>query len=282
MEFKSSLLECLDGEVPPKLHIFGLTPPLLVSVIESLPFEDIVRLVDNIMLSNKKGRSMWHAQIKGMMRCLDNRRYTHESLRWVLKREIPIRNFTTRRGLREGETELHFACEKGRAWIARACIALNDNDINAPCGCNVTPLHTAVAFGHIDVVELLLESGAESCLYRKNGIGSLPIIIALNNERFDTAKLLLQYHGKDKEMALENLGQAFCRAAVHQNLEIVKIILEICGPKIVHSRNSDGSTALHESCFYSDNTEVMDFLLASGAGVNAVDDDGWTPLHNSV
>ena len=59
-----------------KIHLFSLPPPLLVSVIESLMFEEIVRLVDFIIISNKKGRSMWYAQIKRMIRCpdMDNRR----------------------------------------------------------------------------------------------------------------------------------------------------------------------------------------------------------------
>tara|TARA_B110000090_G_C13009558_1_gene303630 strand:- start:167 stop:478 length:312 start_codon:yes stop_codon:yes gene_type:complete len=33
---------------------------------------------------------------------------------------------------------------------------------------------------------------------------------------------------------------------------------------------------------HSDDTEVMEFLLASGAGVNAVNDYGRTPLFNAV
>ena len=118
-----------------KLHFFNLPPPMLVSVIESLLFEEIVDFVDFIMLSNTKARSIWHAQVKRMIRCpdMDNRRYSREdggSLRWVLKREIKIKNFTTRE-LVWGRTELHYACVYDEAWIARACIAFNDaDDIN--------------------------------------------------------------------------------------------------------------------------------------------------------
>ena len=45
-----------------------------------------------------------------------------------------------------------------------------------------------------------------------------------------------------------------------------------------------GRTALHESCnFYRrDDTEVMEFLLESGAKVNAVGTDGETPLFWSI
>ena len=43
-----------------------------------------------------------------------------------------------------------------------------------------------------------------------------------------------------------------------------------------------GRTALHESCMGSDNSEVAEFLLESGAKVNAVGTDGETPLFWSI
>ena len=91
-------------------RLYDLPPPLIGSVIERLLFEDIVRLVDFIMLSNTRGRDMWHAQIKRSLTCpdMDKRRYCHESLRWVLNREITIKNFTTME-LEHGLTELHYA-----------------------------------------------------------------------------------------------------------------------------------------------------------------------------
>tara|TARA_B110000091_G_C13411515_1_gene308303 strand:+ start:311 stop:523 length:213 start_codon:yes stop_codon:yes gene_type:complete len=60
---------------------------------------------------------------------MDNRRYSEESPKWVLKREITIKNFTTRE-LEDGDTELHHACWNNEAWLARACIAFNDADDN--------------------------------------------------------------------------------------------------------------------------------------------------------
>ena len=75
--------------------------------------------------------------MKRMLRCpdMDNRMYSRQdggSLRWVLLRQITIKNFTTRQ-LTQGKTELHYACRDNEAWIARACVAFNDAaDINAP------------------------------------------------------------------------------------------------------------------------------------------------------
>ena len=124
---------------------------------------------------------------------MDNRRYSRDdggSLRWVLKREITIRNFRTR-DLKMGKTELHYACcENDEAWLVRACIAFNDDDINAPSIVGSTPLHCACEFGQVDVVELLLESGAESSLCHKNSTGKIPIDDVIRCGKFDVVKLL--------------------------------------------------------------------------------------------
>ena len=159
---------------------------------------------------------------------MDNRFYKKMSLRWVIEKEITIRNFNTME-LEKGYTELHYACRYDEAWLVRACIAFNDADINSLTDqFGFTPLHLACRYAHINVVKLLLESGAESSLYRESRHGSIPITSAINNkridQRIDTTKLLISHHEKDNE--LENLGDAF-RTAARNNLEIIKLILEV-------------------------------------------------------
>ncbi len=119
---------------PPKLHLFNLAIPLLASVIESLQFMEIVRLVDFIMLPNASGRHLWHTQIKSLLRShflkcpyMNNRRYGFKSIKWLLDREMTIRNFTTRE-LNGGMTQLHYACTLNKIWLVQACIAFNNKD----------------------------------------------------------------------------------------------------------------------------------------------------------
>ncbi len=65
-------LDLLSITAPPKLHLFDLPPPMLVSVIESLLFEEeIVGFVDFIMLSSARGQYLWRTQIRRMLRCPD-------------------------------------------------------------------------------------------------------------------------------------------------------------------------------------------------------------------
>ena len=125
-------------------------------------------------------------------------------------------------------TELHYACmDTSKAWIARACVAFNFDDINTSTDGGLTPLHYACRYGDVEVAKLLLFSGVESSLYHYSRWGEIPIDCALRYGKIDTVKLLLSYHEKDKEKALVNLGGIFVKAAQRQNLEIVKLIVSI-------------------------------------------------------
>ena len=185
--------------------------------------------------------------------------------------------------LKDGSTELLRACMFDDAWLVGACIAFNKDEINTPNKSGWTPLHMACRSAHVDVVNLLLESGAESSLYHKDNYGDIPINDAISSGRVDMVELLLSYYNKDKKMALEKLGRAFRTAAQKQELEIVKLFLISFGTDIIHSRDSvNGRTALHESCEESDEIEVMKYLLELGAKVNAVGTNGCTPLFYAV
>ena len=98
-------------------------------------------------------------------------------------------------------------------------------------------------------------------------------------------KLLLSYYDQDNKFALKSLQQAFILAARWQKLEYMKLILGVSGPDFIHSRDSNGRTVIYEAIARGDKTEVFEFLLASGADVNAVDNAcplGASPLMFAV
>ena len=261
---------------------FTLPAPLLATIFGSLKFKEIVGLVDFTMLSNATLRHLWHAQIKGILRCsdMDNRRYSKNALRWVLKRGITISNFTTR-DLKFGATELHYASRNDKARIARACIAFNDDDVNAPNDHGWTPLHLACHHGHVKMAKLLLKSGAQPSLCHKSGKGHIPISLAIQKENIDTVKLLLTYHEQDKERSLQNFGNAIRQAARVGNIEIIKLLASSLGPDLMHSRSSRNNTVLHGASYFN-NAEVIELLLELGADVESVGRKGATPLSNAA
>lgn len=72
----------------------------------------------------------------------------------------------------------------------------------------------------------------------------------------------------------------FQMAAMKGELETVKTMLAE-SPELLQSKTKQGMTPLHAAAI-SRHTEVVAFLLESGANVNAVDAKGLTPLHGAV
>lgn len=66
-----------------------------------------------------------------------------------------------------------------------------------------------------------------------------------------------------------------------KNLNIVKLIINKTGNTFIKYTNNESYTALHEACSYG-STQITQFLLEKGADVNAIDNEGRTPLHRAV
>jgi len=60
--------------------------------------------------------------------------------------------------------------------------------VNTKNRCNQTALYFACKKGHTDVVQYLLDSGADVSL------GANPLIAAVRNEHYECCKLLIQHH----------------------------------------------------------------------------------------
>ena len=110
-----------------------------------------------------------------------------------------------------------------------------------------TPLHAACKKGYCDMIEILLENGAD--VQATDSSGDAPIHIACKNLRLDCLKPILQSKG--------------------------------CDP---NQQNADGDTALHIVCRMV-NIDTVRFckfeilLENAGADVQAVDNNGDAPIH---
>ncbi|KAJ5722089.1 hypothetical protein N7488_000124 [Penicillium malachiteum] len=135
-----------------------------------------------------------------------------------------------------------------------------------------TPLHVAAFNGHIEVVKLLLEKGADTEAETSQGdtLPSRP----LEGARYDIFWLLFdrgtRFHGW-----YSTKTTTFHEAAVGNHIETVRGLLEKrLDP---NARDEAGYTALAGAAVNS-NREIVQLLLEKGADLEAKNDDGNTAL----
>ena len=81
-----------------------------------------------------------------------------------------------------------------------------------------------------------------------------------------------------RSLTKEQLEETFLKSAQNGVLELVKELHELCGDDILGIRDEDEYTPLHRAS-YNGHIDVVEYLLYSGADIQARTIDGWQPLH---
>ena len=155
-----------------------------------------------------------------------------------------------------------------------------DEEFETSIGRN-TPLRIASYSGHVAIVELLLDHGADKSR-RSDETGFTPLIYASLWNHLAVAKLLLDRGAEIDEPDVWGRTPLMC-ASVNGHLALVEFLLDRgADPEV---RDEDGSTALIHMAqreMYPLESEkrpaVAKLMLNRGAEINAVDKDGCTAL----
>ena len=142
---------------------------------------------------------------------------------------------------------IHRAAYEGDLEKVKKIIERHPNQINVQDAMDFTPLHLASGKGHTEIVEFLLNNGADTEL--ETCTGHTPMMLAAwyaGDGKYETIKTLLEH-----------------------------------GAKVNHKEDGDGGTALHYAAMYS-GKEVINLLISYGADVNARDEHQSTPLHQAA
>ncbi|GIY74195.1 ankyrin-3 [Caerostris darwini] len=210
----------------------------------------------------------------------------------------------------DGQIALHVAARFNRLKTVKHLVevkhvSLNDRDVNGK-----TPLFIAVENDCREVVEYLLQHGANALI--KNAIGVLPLHTAIRLNFVDVVKILLE-----KETNVDaNLSSCGCTslhfAAEVEDLALVNILIEkkadvnfktefgdtplilavqkghlevvknlILKKADINAKNLCGDTPLHKAS-WKGHEEVVKLLLDHEASLSAFDDDCVFPLHCSA
>ena len=120
-----------------------------------------------------------------------------------------------------------------------------------------TPFLFAAQKGHLDILELLKEKGADIYATDKDGDNALHFACTMG--RADIVIWLLD----NCDMNLETKGSwertPFLHAAEEGHLQIVKLLKEKGAD--IYAKDKDGDNALHLACLSSEGVEMVTWLL---------------------
>ena len=185
----------------------------------------------------------------------------------------------------KGTTPLHHL-----AWDTPEALEFllnNGANINARNDEGQTPLHRVAEGGRTDTAKLLLARGADINAKDDKGMTALNLarnekMVELLRQRGEQAAKANTPSRKPPTQDAASLAPQIIEAAARGDLEKIKAILKN-NPELLNTKkgNAFGSTPLHFAA-YNGRTEVAQYLLSTGADVNAINNAGVTPLHDAT
>lgn len=157
----------------------------------------------------------------------------------------------------------------------RSCVGM----INVQNNQGMTPLWLGAIAGHLNVVALLCEEGADLHLLTKGGC--TPLYSACFHGHLGVVKYLLK-HGAEVDLHTTNNRGAtpLFSACAGGQIEVVKYLLEQRAEVDAHIKDIKGATPLFIACYHG-HLEVVKYLInhVIEVGIQTTENDGWTPLH---
>ncbi|KAL4741390.1 ankyrin repeat-containing domain protein [Aspergillus similis] len=176
---------------------------------------------------------------------------------------------------------LHEAAREGKLSLAESLLNANPKLATTKDEDDRLPIHWAVAYNHLPIVELLV-STKDFDPDVEDGSCWTPLMIAasLKNAEGDPIIELLLRKGADVNVKSITGQNALHFATSKANISTVRTLLENkCSARLKDKR---GQLALHRAAAIG-STPIIQILLKEGRSpINATDNDGLTALHHAI
>jgi ankyrin repeat protein len=189
--------------------------------------------------------------------------------KWVRQAASRIANSGADRGALS--QQLLVCASSGAAAEVRRVIDTGVS-VNAKSEGGNTPLHAAMACGHVEVARLLFDAAGDANAV--NDAGYSPLMVACMAGHLDLVRWLHDI-GVDLR-AMAGGSDALHYATLLGKIDVVEYLLD--NGVDANSADVSGATAMHAAC-QGNSLDVARLLYERGGDVNAADRYGVTPLH---
>ncbi|CAL1264167.1 unnamed protein product [Larinioides sclopetarius] len=170
-----------------------------------------------------------------------------------------------------GEFPLHTAVQYGHLNIVKKLLELRE-DINDENENAATPLQLASGQGYCEITRLLLSKGADP--NRPDHFP--PLLLAVTNGDFEMMEILIKAGASITKRDSE--GYSPIESAIKcKRLDIMETLLQLSKINI-NLKGLDGRTLLHHAAA-SGSLEIVKCLIKKGTAINSRDSSGAKPIH---
>ena len=174
----------------------------------------------------------------------------------------------------EGVICLQDAADSGHIEIVRYLVGLPEVDVNHRDSDDYTALHCASGEGDANVVQVLIDAGAD--IEAKDSQGRSPLHCACVSGVLDVVKMLVEA-GAGVRITDNEGDTCLTLASYFGHIETVRYLVDLPRVELNH-RCSENKTALHCAA-QEKHTDVAQLLIDAGAEIDIKNSDGRFPVH---
>ena len=152
---------------------------------------------------------------------------------------------------------------------------------------NLTPIHLAARVGSHRVLDFMMSKckghgyPVEVVLSFLDEENSTPLHAAVDGGHTDVVQVLLN-HGADPTVLKHDQPPPVHLACSQGKLEMIEAMVQHKGIEILQCHDQYGQSLLHRSSHTINCCRIIPYLADNGVSVDAVDNQGRTPLHSSI